>query len=69
MCRVSSDSHLAIFPSPSSGAKEMEPPTCRIMLGTAARNRASNSLNMLSRLLPLPSVSRTCTCSTVAPAL
>ena len=68
MCRVSSDSHFASAPSPS-GAKEIEPPTCRIMSGTAIRSRASSSLYIDSRLEPLPSSSRTWRCSTVAPAL
>ena len=68
MWRVSSDSHLAAWPS-SSGANEIEPPTCNTILGTASRRRASISLNIDRRLLPLPSASRTCTCSTVAPAL
>ena len=67
MWRVSSLSHLASAPSPS-GAKEIEPPTCSIIFGTASRSRASSSLNIDSRLLPLPSSSRQCTCSTVAPA-
>src|SRR4051795_2663969 len=66
MCRVSSDSHLA-SPSPS-GAKEIDPPTCRIISGTASRSRRSSSLNWLIRLEPLPSSSRTWMCSTVAPA-
>ena len=68
MCRVSSLSHLASAPSPS-GAKEIEPPTCRIMSGTASRSRPRSSLNFESRLEPLPSSSRTWMCSTVAPAL
>ena len=68
MWRVSSDSHLAASPSPS-GAKEIDPPTWMIMSGTAARTPAISSLNLDSRLLPLPSGSRTCRCSTVAPAL
>ena len=67
MCRASSLSHLASAPSPS-GAKEMEPPTCRIMSGTASRRRPSSSLNFESRLEPLPSSSRTWMCRTVAPA-
>ena len=66
-CRASSLSHLASAPSPS-GAKEMEPPTCRIMSGTASRRRPSSSLNFESRLEPLPSSSRTWMCRTVAPA-
>src|SRR3954471_21228844 len=67
MWRVSSDSHLASAPSPS-GAKEIEPPTCRIMSGPPSRSRLSSSLNWLMRLEPLPSSSRTWMCSTVAPA-
>ena len=67
MCRVSSDSHLA-SPSSPSGEKEIEPPTCRIISGTASRRRRSSSLNCESRLEPLPSSSRTWMCSTVAPA-
>ena len=50
---------LRDFALGSSGATEIEPPTCMIMSGTAARNRAIKSLNFLSRLLPLPSGSRT----------
>ena len=57
MWRVSSLSHLASAPSPS-GAKEIEPPTCSSICGTASRSRASISLNMDRRLLPLPSASR-----------
>ncbi len=68
MWRVSSESHLATSLSPS-GANEIEPPTCRIRSGTRARMPARSSLNFDRRLLPLPSSSRTCTCSTVAPAL
>ena len=68
MWRVSSESHLAFSPS-VSGAKEIDPPTCSTMSGTASRRRASSSLNFDSRFDPLPSSSRTCTCSTVAPAL
>ncbi len=68
MWRVSSDSHLATSPS-LSGAKEIEPPTWMISSGTRARMPAISSLNLDSRLLPLPSGSRTCRCSTVAPAL
>ena len=67
MCRVSSDSHLA-SPSSPSGENEIEPPTCRIISGTASRSRRSSSLNCDSRLEPLPSSSRTWMCSTVAPA-
>src|SRR3982751_284782 len=67
MWRVSSDSHFASAPSPSGG-KEIEPPTCRIISGTASRRRLSSSLNCDSRLEPLPSSSRTWMCSTVAPA-
>src|SRR3954454_6896084 len=67
MCRVSSESHLA-SPSSPSGEKEIEPPTCRIISGTASRRRRSSSLNCESRLEPLPSSSRTWMCSTVAPA-
>ena len=68
MWRVSSDSHLALAPS-VSGAKEIEPPTWMIMSGTALRTPAISSLNLDRRLEPLPSSSRTCRCSTVAPAL
>jgi hypothetical protein len=68
MWRVSSDSHLAAAPS-VSGAKLMEPPTWMIISGTRERTPAISSLNLDSRLLPLPSGSRTCRCSTVAPAL
>ena len=68
MWRVSSDSHLAAAPS-FSGAKEIEPPTWMIMSGTALRTPAISSLNLDRRLEPLPSSSRTCRCSTVAPAL
>jgi hypothetical protein len=68
MWRVSSDSHFATSPSPS-GAKDIEPPTWRIMSGTATRSRASSSLNIERRFDPLPSSSRTWMCSTVAPAL
>ena len=68
MWRVSSDSHLAASPS-LSGANEIEPPTCRIISGQALRMPASNWLNLDKRLEPLPSSSRTWTCSTVAPAL
>src|SRR3954454_17999223 len=67
MCRVSSDSHVAASPSPS-GANEIEPPTCRIISGTACRSRPSSSLNWDIRFEPLPSSSRTWMCSTVAPA-
>ncbi len=67
MWRVSSLSHLAASPS-LSGANEIEPPTCRIMPGTATRSSPSSSLNFESRLEPVPSSSRTCRCSTVAPA-
>lgn len=67
MCRVSSASHFAAAPS-LSGAKEIEPPTCSTMSGTASRSRASISLNIDSRFEPRPSASRTWTCSTVAPA-
>jgi hypothetical protein len=58
MWRVSSLSHFATSPS-LSGANEIEPPTCRIMSGTRERMPASSSLNFDSRLLPLPSSSRT----------
>jgi hypothetical protein len=68
MWRASSSSHLASSPS-FSGAKEMEPPICRIMSGTASRSRPSSSLNCDRRLEPLPLSSRTWMCSTVAPAL
>ncbi|CAJ7072118.1 Uncharacterised protein [Burkholderia pseudomallei] len=68
MWRVSSDSHFAAWPS-SSGANEIEPPTWMIMSGTAARTPAISSLNFDSRFEPRPSSSRTCRCSTVAPAL
>ena len=68
MWRVSSLSHWAASLS-VSGANEIEPPTCRIMSGTATRRRASSSLNIDMRLEPLPSASRTWTCSSVAPAL
>jgi hypothetical protein len=67
MWRVSSLSHLASAPSPS-GAKLIEPPTWMTISGTALRTPAISSLNIDSRLLPLPSASRTCRCSTVAPA-
>src|SRR5262245_56615146 len=67
MCRVSSLSHLASAPSPS-GLNEIDPPTCRIISGTASRSRPSSSLNIDIRLEPLPSSSRTWMCSTVAPA-
>ena len=68
MWRVSSESHLAASPSPS-GANEIEPPTWMISSGTRERMPAISSLNFDRRLLPLPSSSRTCRCSTVAPAL
>ena len=68
MCRASSVSHLASVPSPS-GENEIDPPTCRIISGTASRSRPSSSLNFDSRLEPLPLSSRTWMCSTVAPAL
>ncbi|MNY41267.1 hypothetical protein D3C86_1760660 [compost metagenome] len=68
MWRVSSLSHLATSPS-VSGAKEIEPPTCRIMSGQASRMPAISSLVKDRRLEPLPSASRPCTWSTVAPAL
>ncbi|KAF1052169.1 MAG: hypothetical protein GAK34_01313 [Delftia tsuruhatensis] len=68
MWRVSSDSHLAAAPS-VSGAKLIDPPTWMIISGTRARTPAISSLNFDKRLLPLPSSSRTCRCSTVAPAL
>ncbi len=68
MWRVSSLSHFASAPSPS-GANEIEPPTWRIISGTASRSRPSSSLNFDSRFEPLPSSSRTWMCSTVAPAL
>src|SRR4051812_11048031 len=67
MWRVSSDSHFA-SPSSPSGENEIDPPTCRIISGTASRSRRSSSLNCDSRLEPLPSSSRTWMCSTVAPA-
>src|SRR3954449_9111220 len=67
MCRVSSESHFASAPSPS-GAKEMDPPTWRIISGTALRRRPRSSLNWDIRLEPLPSSSRTWMCRTVAPA-
>ncbi|MNF62747.1 hypothetical protein D3C84_444320 [compost metagenome] len=67
MWRVSSDSHLAASPS-LSGAKEMEPPTWMIMSGTASRTPAISSLNLDRCLEPVPSSSRTCRWSTVAPA-
>ncbi len=67
MCRASSESHFASAPSPS-GENEIEPPTCRIMSGTASRSLPSSSLNFESRLEPFPSSSRTWMCSTVAPA-
>ncbi|MNT14491.1 hypothetical protein D3C72_1495000 [compost metagenome] len=67
MWRVSSESHLAASPS-SSGANEIDPPTWMIMSGTALRTPAISSLNLDRRLEPLPSSSRTCRCSTVAPA-
>jgi hypothetical protein len=66
--RVSSESHFAAAPS-FSGAKEIEPPTCRTMSGTATRSSPSSSLKRDRRLEPLPSSSRTCVCRTVAPAL
>ncbi len=66
--RVSSLNHLATSPS-DSGANEIEPPTWMTRSGTRARMPAISSLNFDSRLLPLPSGSRTCRCSTVAPAL
>ena len=68
MWRVSSDSHLACEPS-VSGANEIEPPTWITMSGTALRTPAISSLNLDRRFEPLPSSSRTCRCSTVAPAL
>ena len=68
MWRVSSESHLAAWPS-LSGAKLMEPPTWMISSGTRARMPAISSLYFDRRLLPWPSSSRTCRCSTVAPAL
>ena len=65
--RASLPGHLASVPG--SGAKEIEPPTCRIIFGTAWRRRPSISSNFDSRFEPCPSSSRTWMCRICAPAL
>jgi hypothetical protein len=65
---VSSESHFATSRL-ASGAKLIEPPTCRIMSGTATRSSPEQLVEHRQALASLAVRSRTWTCSTVAPAL